>query len=62
MTTQRSEKDDRKASVSTNSELSEAELEEATGGSPSTGSGAGKVRFNEFSITKTTDGSSPTFF
>lgn len=61
MTTQRSEKDD-KASVSTNSELSEAELEEATGGSHSTGSGAGKVRFNEFSITKTTDASSPTFF
>ena len=41
-------------------ELSEAELEKATGGSG--GSGAGKVTFNPFSITRKIDKSSPTLF
>ena len=35
-------------------ELSEAELEKATGGSG--GGGAGKVTFNPFSITRNTNG------
>ena len=43
-------------------QLSEAELEQATGGSQSSGSGAGKVTFNPFSITRKTDKSSPIFF
>jgi hypothetical protein len=43
-------------------ELSEAELEKATGGSQSTGSGAGKVTFNPFSITRKIDKSSPNLF
>jgi type VI protein secretion system component Hcp len=43
-------------------ELSDAELEKATGGSQSSGSGAGKVTFNPFSITRKVDKSSPTLF
>jgi hypothetical protein len=43
-------------------ELSEAELEKATGGSQSSGAGAGKVTFNPFSITRKIDKSSPVLF
>jgi type VI protein secretion system component Hcp len=43
-------------------ELSEAGLEKATGGSQSSGSSAGKVTFNPFSITRKIDKSSPTLF
>lgn len=43
-------------------ELSEVELEKATGGSQSTGAGAGKVTFNPFSITRKIDKSSPVLF
>jgi hypothetical protein len=44
-------------------ELSEAELEKATGGGGHVGSGAGagKITFKEFSITKNIDKSSPIF-
>jgi hypothetical protein len=31
-------------------------------GSATGGAGAGKIKFNEFSITKTTDSASPNFF
>jgi hypothetical protein len=40
-------------------ELSEKELEKATGGSSSSGAGAGKVTFNPFSVTRKTDMASP---
>ncbi len=43
-------------------ELSEAELEKATGGGAGTGAGAGKVKFNPFSITRKIDKSSPVLF
>lgn len=43
-------------------ELNEAELERATGGSTSSGAGAGKVTFNPFSITRKIDSSSPSLF
>jgi type VI protein secretion system component Hcp len=43
-------------------ELSDAELEQATGGSQSSESGAGKVTFNPFSITRKIDKSSPQLF
>lgn len=46
----------------TTKELSEAELARATGGSHSSGIGAGKVSFNPFSITRKIDRSSPIFF
>jgi type VI protein secretion system component Hcp len=46
----------------TTKELSEAELENATGGSQSSGAGAGKVTFNPFSITRKIDKSSPVLF
>ena len=59
---QHNENGDTKAFVSTTSELSEAELEKATGGSQSTGSGAGKVTHHDFWITHKTDKSSPNLF
>jgi hypothetical protein len=40
-------------------ELVEEQLGEVTGGSQSTGAGAGKVSFNPFSITRKIDKSSP---
>ena len=43
-------------------ELSDAELDKATGGSRSSGSGAGKVSFNSFTITRKIDKSSPVLF
>ena len=43
-------------------ELSFAELDNVTGGSQSTGAGAGKVTFNPFSITRKIDKASPSFF
>jgi type VI protein secretion system component Hcp len=43
-------------------ELTELELGNITGGSQSTGAGAGKVTFNPFSITKRVDKASPVFF
>jgi hypothetical protein len=48
----------------TTTELSEAELEKATGGGGtcSGGCGTGKVSFNPFSITRKIDSSSPIFF
>jgi hypothetical protein len=46
----------------TTKELSEAELERATGGSQSNGIGTGKATFNPFSITRKIDRSSPIFF
>ena len=59
MTKQQGVKDNFEAPVTT-TELGEAELEKATGGSQSSGSGAGKVTFNPFSITNKIDKSSPT--
>ncbi len=43
-------------------ELTEIELSRIAGGSPSTGSGAGKVTFNPFSITRKVDKASPVLF
>jgi bacteriocin-like protein len=43
-------------------ELSEFELAEVTGGSQSSGAGAGKVTFNPFSITRKVDVASPKLF
>ena len=43
----------------TTKELGDAELEEVTGGA---GSGAGKVTFNSFTITRKSDRASPGFF
>jgi len=43
-------------------ELSELDLCNITGGSQSTGAGAGKVTFNPFSITKRVDKASPMLF
>jgi type VI protein secretion system component Hcp len=43
-------------------ELSEIELSGIVGGSQSTGSGAGKVTFNPFSITRHVDKASPVLF
>jgi hypothetical protein len=59
---QRNENGDTEAFVSTTSELREAELEKATGGSRSTGSGAGKVTHHDLSITHKTDKSSSNLF
>jgi len=42
-------------------ELHNEELDQVTGGSQSTGAGAGKVTFNPFSITRKIDKSSPIF-
>jgi hypothetical protein len=52
-------KSDRAANPATK-ELSEADLEMVTGGSQSSGSGAGKITFNPFSITRKIDRASPT--
>jgi type VI protein secretion system component Hcp len=41
--------------------LHNEELDHVTGGSQSTGAGAGKVTFNPFSITRKIDKSSPTY-
>jgi len=57
MTTQSDNKDKAEQKISKD-ELSEKELEKATGGS-SSGAGAGKVTFNPFSITRKIDQSSP---
>jgi type VI protein secretion system component Hcp len=43
-------------------ELTELDLCNVTGGSHSTGAGAGKVTFNPFSITRRVDKASPVFF
>jgi hypothetical protein len=58
------QKRDERALQLDKSELTDAELEAATGGkgSQSTGAGAGKVSFNPFSITRKTDKSSASFF
>jgi len=61
MTRHQGGKDISEATVAT-TEISEAELEKATGGSQSSGSGAGKVTFNPFSITRKIDSSSPILF
>jgi type VI protein secretion system component Hcp len=45
-----------------NLELNDHELNIVTGGSNSTGGGAGKVTFNEFHVTRKSDQSSPIFF
>ena len=42
--------------------LTESELSEVTGGSQSSGAGAGKVTFNPFSITRKVDVASPKLF
>jgi len=60
MTKKQDGKDKSKAPVTT-TELNEAELEKATGGSggsigsATSGAGAGKAKFNEFSVTRKTD-------
>ena len=54
-------KSDRLANPATKG-LSEADLEMVTGGSQSSGSGAGKITFNPFSITRKIDRASPTLF
>jgi type VI protein secretion system component Hcp len=56
MTTRPENKD--KVEQISKDELSEKELEKATGGD---GAGAGKVSFNPFSITRKIDKSSPIF-
>ena len=43
-------------------ELSDADLGMVTGGSQSSGSGAGKITFNPFSIARKIDRASPTLF
>jgi type VI protein secretion system component Hcp len=43
-------------------ELTELDLCNVTGGSPSKGAGAGKVTFNPFSITRPVDKASPVLF
>ena len=43
-------------------ELTEVELSKVTGGSQSSGAGAGKTEFNPFSITRKIDAASPSFF
>ena len=55
MTTQPENKDKAEQKVS-KEELSEKELERATGG---TGGGAGKATLNDFSMTRPTDKASP---
>jgi type VI protein secretion system component Hcp len=40
-------------------ELTEVELSKVSGGSQSSGAGAGKVKFNPFSITRKIDAASP---
>jgi bacteriocin-like protein len=40
-------------------ELTDEQLDQVTGGGASSGAGAGKIKFNEFTITKTTDSASP---
>jgi hypothetical protein len=42
--------------------LTEIELNNVNGGSQSSGAGAGKVRFNDFHITKKSDKASPILF
>jgi hypothetical protein len=54
-------KNDRAANPATK-ELGEADLDAVTGGSQSSGSGAGKVTFNPFSITRKVYKASPTLF
>jgi hypothetical protein len=49
-------------SPATNFELNDDELKIVTGGSNSTGGGAGKVTINELPVTRKFDKSSPTFF
>ena len=56
MTKKQDGKDKSKAPVIT-TELNEAELEKATGGTG--GAGAGKIKFNEFSVTRKNDVSTP---
>jgi type VI protein secretion system component Hcp len=43
-------------------ELTEVELSKVTGGSQSSGAGAGKIEFNPFSFTRKIDAASPIFF
>ncbi len=43
-------------------EMGEEELDRVSGGTSSTGAGAGKVIFNPFSITKHVDKSTPVLF
>jgi bacteriocin-like protein len=43
-------------------ELTESELAKVTGGSQSSGAGAGKVKFNSFQITRKVDAASPKLF
>jgi hypothetical protein len=54
-------KNDRVANPATK-ELSDADLGMVTGGSQSSGSGAGKITFNPFSIARKIDRASPTLF
>jgi hypothetical protein len=42
--------------------LTEIGLNNVTGGSQSSGAGAGKVRFNDFQISKKSDKASPIYF
>jgi bacteriocin-like protein len=42
--------------------LTESELAKVTGGSQSSGAGAGKVKFNSFQISRKVDAASPKFF
>jgi type VI protein secretion system component Hcp len=43
-------------------ELTDVELSQVSGGSSTSGAGAGKVAFNPFAITKTVDKASPLLF
>jgi len=49
------------AQPATRGEISDQEMDKVSGGSQSTGAGAGKVTFNPFSITRKVDKSSPIF-
>jgi type VI protein secretion system component Hcp len=58
MTKPRNEKGNTEAPTAT-TELGQDELEKVAGGTHSSGSGAGKVSFNPFSITRKIDKASP---
>ena len=50
-----------KRSEKTANELDDSELKQISGGATG-GAGAGKIKFNEFSIKKVTDSASPAFY
>jgi hypothetical protein len=49
------------ASTEIKNQLDESALDQVSGGTDTAGAGAGKIKFNEFTIEKTTDAASPLF-